>query len=84
MKLPHTWNAKDGEDGGDNYVRMGCWYRRGLEVTPEMMGKELVLRFEGANREADVYVNGVLAGKHVGGFGAFAFDVTRLGACGWE
>ena len=26
VKLPHTWNAVDGQDGGDDYYRDKCWY----------------------------------------------------------
>ena len=78
VKLPHTWNNLDGEDGGNNYAKIACWYRRDLEATPEMLAKRVVIRFAGANRQAELFVNGTSAGKHVGGFGAFAVDVTQL------
>ncbi len=86
VTVPHTWNNLDGEDGGfegaANYVRMGCWYRRHLNVTPDMAGKTLVLRFEAANRRTDLFVNGTKIGKHVGGFAAFAFDITKAARTG--
>ena len=78
VTLPHTWNNLDGEDGGNNYAKIACWYRTDLEATPEMLAKRVVIRFAGANRQAELFVNGAAAGKHVGGFGAFAFDVTHL------
>ena len=78
VKVPHTWNNLDGEDGGNNYAKIACWYRTGLEATPEMRAKRVVIRFAGANRQAELFVNGISVGKHVGGFGAFAFDVTSL------
>ena len=78
VKVPHTWNNLDGEDGGNNFAKIACWYRTGLEVTPEMLSKRVVIRFAGANRRAELFVNGRSAGRHVGGFGAFAFDVTSL------
>lgn len=28
ISLPHTWNATDGQDGGNNYYRGTCWYRK--------------------------------------------------------
>ena len=28
--LPHTWNAVDGQDGGNDYYRGTCWYIREL------------------------------------------------------
>lgn len=32
VNLPHTWNAKDGSDGGNNYYRGDGWYRKELSV----------------------------------------------------
>ena len=28
VTLPHTWNAKDGQDGGNDYYRGTCLYTR--------------------------------------------------------
>ena len=28
VTLPHTWNAVDGQDGGNDYHRGTCWYER--------------------------------------------------------
>lgn len=28
VSLPHTWNAVDGQDGGNDYYRGKCWYVR--------------------------------------------------------
>lgn len=28
VTLPHTWNAKDGQDGGNDYFRGTCLYRK--------------------------------------------------------
>jgi beta-galactosidase len=78
VDLPHTWNGKDGQDGGDNYYRGAGWYRRTLEVKPADAGRQFFLRFEGASTVADVYVNGEHVGQHRGAFGAFCYDVTEL------
>ena len=32
VTLPHTWNAVDGQDGGNDYYRGTCWYT--LALTP--------------------------------------------------
>ncbi len=76
IDLPHTWNALDGEDGGDNYRRGAGWYRRHLQVGASMGGRRLYLQFDGASLMADVYVNGVHLGNHRGGFAKFRFDAT--------
>ena len=37
VRLPHTWNAVDGQDGKNDYYRGTCWYTRELSVphTPD-------------------------------------------------
>ena len=35
VTLPHTWNAVDGQDGGNDYYRGTCSYTRKLEK-PEL------------------------------------------------
>ena len=76
VNLPHTWNAKDGEDGGGNYHRGPAWYRRHVALDDRMKGKQLYLQFDGAAFQADVYVNGKKLGSHLGGFARFRFDAT--------
>ncbi|HMD59947.1 MAG TPA: glycoside hydrolase family 2 TIM barrel-domain containing protein, partial [Opitutaceae bacterium] len=83
VDLPHTWNALDGQDGGNDYRRGPGWYRRHLAVDAALEGKRLYLQFDGACLMADVYVNGVHLGNHKGGFARFRFDATaalRAGA----
>ena len=77
VSVPHTWNNLDGQDGGNDYYRGTGWYRRHLKLDTPLAGKSAYLRFEGANRTAEVWVNGQAVGKHTGGNAAFAFDVTK-------
>lgn len=53
------------------------WYRRTFEVPPEMAGKRVLLRFGAVDYRCEVFVNGVSAGSHVGGYIPFALDITR-------
>jgi beta-galactosidase len=76
VALPHTWNADDAFTKALEYRRGQGWYRRRLTLAPELRGRRLFLYFEGANQVADVYVNGRAAGRHVGGYTAFSFDIT--------
>src|SRR6266545_4541136 len=82
VTVPHTWNARDGEDGGNNYYRGVGWYRRHYTPPASFAGKKLWLQFAGANTVTDVWVNGTYLGQHRGGFARFRFDATsafRLG-----
>lgn len=76
VSLPHTWNAQDGQDGGNDYYRGVGWYRKSFSVDTKLRDKNFYLKFDGASSSAQVYVNGTLAGKHKGSFGAFCLDVT--------
>lgn len=79
VSIPHTWNAKDGEDGGGNYDRAAYWYHKELSISQDMIGKSIYLEFTGANTQTTVYVNGKKAGDtHKGGYTAFRYDVTGL------
>lgn len=77
ISLPHTWNAADGTDGGDDYYRGVGWYRRRLSVPDSFAGKRVLLHFDAASLATDVWIDGNPVGSHVGGFSAFNFDVSN-------
>jgi len=78
VRVPHTWNAKDGQDGGDDYYRGVGWYRRGVTIPKTETGRQLYVEFDGANLETTLFVNGHEVGHHAGGYARFRFDVTSL------
>ncbi len=78
IELPHTWNNIDGQDGGGDYYRGIGWYRKQYNFLSEFSDKKIFIKFEAANIITDLYVNGVHAGQHKGGYAAFTFDVTEL------
>ncbi|MFI9834659.1 glycoside hydrolase family 2 protein [Streptomyces sp. NPDC051913] len=82
VNTPHTWNAFDGADGGNNYYRGVGWYRRHYTVPSQLAGKQLYLQFAGVNQVADVWVNGTYLGQHEGGYARFRFRVTGVLAPG--
>jgi len=76
ISIPHTWNAEDGADGGDDYFRGDGWYHRELKLEDNLQGKRFYLQFNGANLITDVFIDGQAIGQHAGGYAAFRFDVT--------
>ncbi len=78
VELPHTWNGKDGQDGGSDYYRGTCYYEKKLSKSEMDGADELYIEFEGANSSADVYVNGRQAGHHDGGYSTWRVNVTDL------
>jgi beta-galactosidase len=73
VRVPHTWNSKT-----DRTAYSHAWYRVHLQGTgaDTAGGKRVYLHFGAANANADVYLNGTLLGRHVGGYTAFIFDAT--------
>jgi beta-galactosidase/beta-glucuronidase len=63
--------------GNKEYFK-NVWYRRTFEVPASMNGKRVLLHFGGVDYKTWVYVNGVLAGTHIGENAEFSFDITRL------
>ena len=76
VDLPHTWNAEDAFDKTPGYRRGTGWYRKHLSSVDVAPGRRHFVYFEGANQVADVFMNGVHVGRHVGGYTAFVVDVT--------
>ncbi len=77
VDLPHTWNAGDAADDAEGYFRGQGKYRKTLILPESIFGKRVFLNFEGANQTVKLRVNGSDVNKgHVGGYTAFAVDVT--------
>ena len=74
VTLPHTWNAKDGTDGGNDYFRGACWYYRQLSC-PQQEG-ETWLEVRGAALQAQVWLNGQLLASHPNGYSTFRVNLT--------
>lgn len=54
------------------------WYEKEIFVPGEWKGKQVLVRFGAATHRATVYVNGINAAEHEGGFLPFCADVTDL------
>lgn len=74
VRLPHTWNAQDGQDGGNDYWRGTAVYEKEF-FRPDWFG-EIVLEFAGAAMSADVFVNGAQLAHHDGGYSTFRVNIT--------
>ncbi len=53
-----------------------CWYLKEVEIPENWLEGRLLLHFGAVNYESRVYVNGVEAGRHEGGYVAFSVDIT--------
>ena len=77
ITLPHTWNAVDGQDGGNDYYRGTCWYVKEFDKPAANNSDRVYLEFLGAAMTADVYINSEKISHHEGGYSTFRVDITE-------
>ena len=79
VALPHTWNAVDGQDGGNDYWRGTCIYRTSFAAPAfDPAQQQVWLQFEGVNASAAVLLNGQQLCTHDGGYSTFRAEITEL------
>lgn len=78
VTLPHTWNALDGQDGGNNYCRTRALYTKKYTTPGDLGSDRLFLDFGAVNSIAEVLVNDAPAVTHEGGYSRFRADITDL------
>ena len=76
VNLPHTWNAIDGQDGGNDYYRGTCCYAKTVAKADLPESARYYLEVTGAASSADVYLNGKHLAHHDGGFSTWRVDLT--------
>ncbi len=78
VDVPHTWNAIDGQDGGNDYLRALATYEKTFDAPDFDKDKERVyIQFDGVNSESTVYLNGEKMIRHEGGYSTFRTDITN-------
>ena len=76
VNLPHSWNAVDGQDGGNDYFRGSCLYAKEFSKNDLPQDEKFFLEINGANSSADVYLNGKKLAHHDGGYSTWRVDLT--------
>ncbi len=76
VNIPHTWNAIDGQDGGNDYYRGTCWYGKKFQKPELNSGDQVYLEFRGANSTAEVWMNHTKLSTHDGGYSTFRVNIT--------
>ena len=89
LNLPHDWAVelpfvRDESLQGHGYKPLGRnypetsvgWYRRSFDIPESDRGRRLVLEFDGAFRDALVFVNGYFLGRNNNGYAPFRFDFS--------
>lgn len=72
VRLPNAFDAlHPALEGYEGTV----WFRRHVVVPQDWHGRRVMLRFQGVNYHAEVWVNGACVGRYEDGFLPFAFEV---------
>ena len=77
VNLPHSWNATDGQDGGNDYYRGPCVYVKKFAKSELPENEEYYLEINGANSSADVCLNGKKLAHHDGGYSTWRVNLTN-------
>jgi hypothetical protein len=73
VELPTAWEEYDEYRGYSGK----SWYRRSVTLPNRVTtGQDIVLRFEAADYETSVWINGQFIGTNQGGYLPFEFDIT--------
>lgn len=63
---------------GDEKHHPVIWYRRIFTVPLAFNNRNVLLHFGAVDHACTVYVNGQMAGEHIGGYLPFSMDITHL------
>jgi hypothetical protein len=72
--IPHSTKWVTPEDK-IAYLGMS-WYRKHFTLDNAYQGRKVFVEFEAAMQYAEVWVNGVSKGAHMGGYAPFTFDIS--------
>lgn len=54
------------------------WYRREFTIPNDWRSGRILIHFGAVDYDAEVWINGISAGRHRGGYTPFTFDITGL------
>ncbi|MDP9471018.1 MAG: glycoside hydrolase family 2 [Chloroflexota bacterium] len=63
---------------GDTGCHRAVWYQRLFDAPTLAPGERLLLHFGAVDYAATVWINGMAAGRHEGGFTPFTLDITAM------
>ncbi len=72
IKVPSSWELLEQDYEGV------AWYGKTIEIKQEWKGKSVRLCFDASNYRTEVWVNGLPAGQHEGGYTGFELEIGNL------
>ncbi len=77
LDLPYTWNEKDGQDGGNNYLRTKGYFAKSLTKEELTVNEVTYIEFQAVNSTAEVFFNGKKLITHHGGYSTFRVKIEN-------
>jgi putative beta-galactosidase len=77
VDLPYTYNAFDGQDGGNNYYKGKASYVKKVLRPDVPKDYDIYIEFKGVNSVADVYADREHLLNHKGGYSTFRVNLTK-------
>jgi len=78
IEVPFAPETEASGIGFEGFLRR-CWYRRRITVESGWLDRgHILVHFGAVDREAWVWANSALVGRHVGGYTPFSVDVTEV------
>ncbi len=85
IQVPGAWQAQ-GYGAESDKLRHSydgkAWYRREVAIPDDWAGRRVFLCIGGVHRYAEVWVNGVRLGEHIGYLSPFEFEITQVAPAG--
>jgi beta-galactosidase len=78
VTIPHTVEVTPYDYFDEQVYQKLSTYQKMLFADPEWEGKRVILTFEGAAHQAEVFVNGVSVATHESGYTAFSVEVDSM------
>jgi beta-galactosidase len=83
LDLPHDWSIELAFDAnspggaGEGYLDGGVgWYRKTFTLDPSSSGQRILIEFDGAYMNSQVWINGTSLGTRPYGYSSFEYDLT--------
>ena len=76
VRIPHTTKELPFNYFSEEEYQMVCAYCKTINLPVELLGKRILLTFDGAAHYVEVFINGQKMGEHYSGYTAFTLDIT--------
>lgn len=79
VSTPHTVQLMPAEASGCRNYQGIAWYRKHFVIPTETEGRDVTVHFEAIMGKQDIYLNGKLIKKHLGGYMPVTVNLTEQG-----